>query len=226
MPNIAKRRFFGFLSGLVIAAFGVACIVKSSLGISPVTSSAYVVSLVLPISFGTCVGLELLIFLILQKVILGKNFEKKRLLQLPTAFLFGWLCDVFLWLLTDVSPDLYIVRLAILLAGIFVLATGICCQLAANIMVGSQEGFMIALASRIKSRYSIVKVCVDVGFVLFSVLFSLFFIGKVEGIREGTVICMIGVGTLVGYLMPYVSHSLSTLGIDGRSGSQDESALR
>ena len=46
-----QKRLVVFLLGLSIAAFGVGLIVKSELGVSPVMSVPYVVSLYLPFTF-------------------------------------------------------------------------------------------------------------------------------------------------------------------------------
>ena len=92
-----QKRLVAFLLGLSIAAFGVGLIVKSELGVSPVMSVPYVVSLYLPFTFGTCVAAEQIILLALQKVILKSDFKLKALWQFPTAVFFGVLCDAALF---------------------------------------------------------------------------------------------------------------------------------
>lgn len=199
------KRIVIFLSGLFVAAFGVGLIVKSQLGVSPVMSLPYVVSLALPISFGTCVAIEQILLLAGQKVILGTAFELKSLWQLPTAVIFGLFCDVALMSYSYFSLNLYEERLAALLLGILVLACGLSLQLIANVSVTAPEGFMLALARVFKSTYAKVKVIADWIFIATSVGLSLWLFESIEGIREGTLISALGVGSMVGLLLPVIS---------------------
>lgn len=204
-----QRRVILFLLGLTVAAFGLGLIVKSELGVSPVMSVPYVFSLYFPFTFGTCVAAEQIILLALQKVILRSDFELKALWQLPTAVLFGVLCDAALFAYSFFSLSGYVERIFSLCLGIAVLAVGLSFQLIAKVSVTAPEGFMLALAQFLNSTYAKVKVSADWLFIAASALLSFFLFEEVQGIREGTVISALGVGSAVGLVMPTIKKLLS-----------------
>ena len=47
-PSELARRFLVFALGLVFMGFGVACLIKSSLGVSPISSLPYTFALIIP----------------------------------------------------------------------------------------------------------------------------------------------------------------------------------
>ncbi|WP_276617734.1 YczE/YyaS/YitT family protein, partial [Turicimonas muris] len=183
--------------------------ILSELGISPVMSVPYVISLYIPFTFGSCVAAEQIILLVLQKIILKSDFEMRALLQLPTAILFGVFCDVALSLYSSISFSEYYQRFFSLCLGICILAVGLSFQFIANISVAAPDGFMLALAHRFKSSYSRVKVSVDWLFVAVSVGISFMFFKELHGVREGTLISALSVGTAVGIARPWVHKYLT-----------------
>ena len=98
--NFALRTLLLIL-GLFFLALGVALSTKSGLGVSPSAGVAYVLSMLLPLSMGTCTTLLNILYLLIQLAILRREFKPTRLLQLAVVFLFGYFTDFTLWL---VSP--------------------------------------------------------------------------------------------------------------------------
>jgi uncharacterized membrane protein YczE len=212
-----QKRLVAFLLGLSIAAFGVGLIVKSELGVSPVMSVPYVVSLYLPFTFGTCVAAEQIILLALQKVILKSDFKLKALWQFPTAVFFGVLCDAALFCYSSFSLTAYYERILALCLGICILAIGLCFQFTANVSVTAPDGFMLA-----NSTYAKVKVSADWLFVALSVGLSFYFFSELQGVREGTLISALGVGTAVGLVKPTVQTFLRERLLTSTSSMRNE----
>ena len=69
-------------AGLFILAFGIALSSKSSIGVSPSASLSYVLSLFLPLSMGTFTMIVNALFVVVQILLLRKNFKLINLLQL------------------------------------------------------------------------------------------------------------------------------------------------
>ena len=74
-------------------AFGVAFSIKADLGTSPISSVPYVVSLFAPLTVGTATIVMHCVFILLQILILRKDYHPIQLMQLPAAFFFGYLTD-------------------------------------------------------------------------------------------------------------------------------------
>lgn len=91
------KRYLLLLVGLSIMAFGVAFSIKASLGTSPISSVPYVVSLFTSLTVGTATITMHCVFILLQILILRKNYHPIQLMQLPVAFFFGYLTDFGVW---------------------------------------------------------------------------------------------------------------------------------
>ena len=80
--------------GLVIIALGVGISIKSNLGISPPSCPPTILNLKwTSLSVGTFTWLMHLLFILLQALLLRKDFKLSYLMQIPAAFVFGYLCD-------------------------------------------------------------------------------------------------------------------------------------
>ena len=97
LPIYILKRYLLLLVGLSIMAFGVAFSIKASLGTSPISSVPYVVSLFTPLTVGTATITMHCVFILLQILILRKNYHPIQLMQLPVAFFFGYLTDFGVW---------------------------------------------------------------------------------------------------------------------------------
>ncbi len=91
------RRYLLLCAGLAIMAFGVAFSIKASLGTSPISSVPYVVSLFAPLTVGTATIVMHCVFILLQILILRRQYHPIQLMQLPVAVLFGYLTDFGVW---------------------------------------------------------------------------------------------------------------------------------
>lgn len=69
------KRYIIFLIGLFINSLGVSFVTKASLGTSPISSIPYVLSLNFSLSLGQFTIIFSLFLIVLQLVILRKNFK-------------------------------------------------------------------------------------------------------------------------------------------------------
>jgi uncharacterized membrane protein YczE len=79
------------VAGLFIMALGVALSVKADLGTSPISSVPYVYSMGFPFTMGVSTVAINVIFILLQIVVLKKEFQPIQLLQLPVAIILDFL---------------------------------------------------------------------------------------------------------------------------------------
>lgn len=88
------KRYIIFLIGLFVNSLGVSLITKANLGTSPISSIPYVLSLNFPLTLGNFTIIFSLLLIILQLLILRKNFKAEHLLQIPISILFGYFIDL------------------------------------------------------------------------------------------------------------------------------------
>ena len=188
------RRWLLLLVGLTIMAFGVAFSIKASLGTSPISSVPYVISLFSPLTVGVATICMHVVFILMQILILRKNFEWIQLLQLPVAFVFGFLIDLAMWVLAGLSPSGYLQQWGLCILGILLVGIGVDFEVSAKVVTLAGEGLVLALCQVLPIRFPAMKITFDVSLVALAVVLSLIFTGHIAGIREGTVAAAVFVG--------------------------------
>ena len=190
------KRYLFLCAGLCIMAFGVAFSIEASLGTSPISSLPYVSSLLTPLSVGNTTILMHCVFILLQILILRKRYDPIQLIQLPVAFLFGYLTDFAVWTLDKVTYNTYWQQWILCILGILLVAIGVSFEVAANVVTLAGEGVVLAICKVCPIKFGYMKVAFDVTLVLISCILSLVFLGGLHGVREGTIAAAIFVGLI------------------------------
>lgn len=102
------KRYVIFLIGLFVNSLGVSLITKASLGTSPISSIPYVLSLSFPFTLGNFTIFFSVFLILLQLLILRKNFKLEHVLQIPVSIVFGYFIDLTMLLFTWVNPQNYV----------------------------------------------------------------------------------------------------------------------
>ena len=190
------KRYLLLLLGLSIMAFGVAFSIKASLGTSPISSVPYVVSLFAPLTVGTATIIMHCVFIVMQILILRRDYHPIQLMQLPVAFFFGYLTDFGVWAVQGISYDTYWQQWIICIIGIFLVAVGVSLEVKAGVVVLAGEGVVLAICKVLPVKFGYMKVGFDVTLVVVACLLSVVFTGQFQGVREGTVAAAIFVGRI------------------------------
>lgn len=188
------KRYTVFLIGLFINSLGVSLITKASLGTSPISSIPYVLSLNFPFTLGQFTIAFSLLLIVLQLIILRRNFKAEHLLQIPISILFGYFIDLTMVMLFFVNPQTYIASLAYLLIGCVILGFGVYTEVLANVAMLPGESFVRAVSSTWKTEFGSTKVAFDVSLTVIAAVLSLLFAHRLDGVREGTIIAALLVG--------------------------------
>lgn len=203
------KRYLLFLFSLFLLGLGIAFAKTANLGISPVSSVSNVLSMSPTFDFftiGTWLFLWNTLLTIGQIIILRKNFQLIQLMQIPLSLCLGWFTDLGMWILSPLTPEQY--SYPILLAMVFIcvllLALSVALGVTANVVLNAGEGFVKAVADTWHFKFGNVKVIFDVVNVALAAGLSLLLLGRIEGIREGTVICAVCTGFVVKFLAPKV----------------------
>lgn len=198
-PKEICKRYGLFVLSLWFSALGVAFAKCGSLGVSPVSSVANVLSLrFTALSMGDWLILWSVLLILGQIAVLRRRYQLIQLLQLPMAFLFGWFTDVGMLIAGLVPVNNYPMQLVMVVLGIVILGFGVALSVIANVMFNAGEGFVKALSDVTEKNFGDVKIAFDIFSVSLSVVLSLIlFGGKVVGLREGTLIASICTGLAV-----------------------------
>lgn len=100
------RKIVIYCLGLFIMAMGVSFSGSADLGMSPVNSIPYVLSEIFTqLSMGTWIIIIFSLYILIQFIILGKNIQPTRILQLICTTIFGYFTDFTNMLADKFLPD-------------------------------------------------------------------------------------------------------------------------
>lgn len=205
------KRYLLFLVGLFINAVGVSLVTKASLGTSPISSIPYVLSLNYPLTLGNFTIIFSIFLIVLQIFILRKNFKLENILQIPVSIAFGYFIDLTMYLFFWVDPQNYFVKLIALLAGCIVLGFGVYLEVLADVIMLPGESFVRAVVQTWNTNFGTTKIIFDSSMTIIAGVLSFIFFGKLNGVREGTIIAALLVGFIarlfgkhLAFIKPYL----------------------
>lgn len=150
------------------------------------------------------------IFLImLQLIILRKNFKLEHILQITVSIIFGYFIDLTMLLFSWVNPEAYIMKIVYLLIGCLILGVGVYMEVLADVVMLPGESFVRAIVLTWKTNFGTTKICFDVSMAVIAAVLSFIFAGRLDGVREGTVITAL----LVGFIARLIGKKLAFLKI-------------
>ena len=197
MTNIKKdlfKRYLIFFVGLFVNSLGVALITKANLGTSPISSIPYVLSLNFPLSLGNFTIIFSIFLIVLQIIILGKNFKPESLLQIPVSVAFGFFIDFSMVLLHALNPQVYAMKVVYLLIGCLILGAGVSMEVLADVVVLPGESFVRAIVARWETEFGVTKIAFDVSMAVIAAVASVLMARELNGVREGTIVAALLVG--------------------------------
>ncbi len=189
--------YIKFLLSLVIMGFGIALVTKSGLGTSAVSSVPYVLSNVFALSFGTFTFIINMLYFVIQILVLRKDFPKNQYFQIVVGPVLGIFIDLSMFILKNLDLSNYLLKVVILLVGCFIVAYSIWLQLEANVVINPTEGIVKVLADKTNIKFSSMKTYFDTFLVVVASLISFIGLGRIVGVREGTLISAFVVGYFI-----------------------------
>ena len=193
--NNLVRRYLMLLVGLFIMSIGVAFSIKAGLGTSPVSSVPYVLSLILqPMTVGETTIVVNCLLVLLQVLLLRRQFQLVQLIQVPVAIAFGYLTDFAVWLLGALEPATYWQQWLFCIVGILLVGIGVSFEVTTDVVTMAGEGVALALCKVFGLKFAAAKVGVDCSLVIIALVLSFGFLHTLAGVREGTIAAAIFVG--------------------------------
>ena len=197
--DLTFRRVFNYVFGLYLITLGVAFSIKSGLGSAPVSSIPYAMNLIWAIEIGVATFIFHAILVLIEWILLRRNFKPKHFLQVFVGVLFGAFTSFSVSLMGFIPPaDNIIIALLMSVLSIFFIALGLFFYVPTNIIPLSVEGVTQAIAIVSNKPFSRIKVYFDVCVVLTALALSYLFLGESVGI--GTILGALFIGTTVKYI--------------------------
>lgn len=200
MKNL-KIRLPMYFIGLFIMTVGIAFSVRSDLGVSPVSSPPYTLTVVWNVEMGMATFLFHVALVLLQILLLRRKYKPKNLLQLAVGVVFGLfttLCNSLVMMIP--MPDILPFRIIMLAVSIMIVAFGIFLYVPADIMPLAGEGTMLAISQVTGFKFSNVKIGFDVTVSVISLVICLITVHSPGSVGIGTVVSAVLTGAALGVI--------------------------
>ncbi len=212
-----------YITGLLVLALGIILNTKTGLGVSPITSVAYCISIIWNINFGDTT-LILYFFFVTAEIILHILQARKPspsadaadrfglkwtlimdVLQIPLGLAFTRFLNIFSLLIPDPGSsapgsfsESLAGRLLLLIFAIVLTGIGVALTLNMRLIPNPGDGIVQAIADFSGKDTGFTKNCFDAFNICITMCIGLFFAGHLIGIGIGTAAAVIGVGRVVG----------------------------
>lgn len=197
--KLTIKRITIYIAGILFVSLGIVLCKKCGMGISPISSIPFVLVYVTPLTFGNLTTLFHFVNTVLQIIFTKKWFDPKLWLQVPLAFVFGWVIDGFNYFIV-IDDSILLYQIFALIFSIFFTALGMVCMLGTNLIQNPPDGTVKQLSVMLNKEIGTVKIGYDVTCVLISVIVSLAFLHKIEGFGLATIASAIFVGKAIGWI--------------------------
>lgn len=208
--NIVKRTVV-LLVGLLIMSFGVALSIKGDLGTSPISSLPYVTGQISGLTVGNTTIIMHCVLIVIQILLLRRKYQPVQLLQLPVAFVFGYLTDFAVWAVSGFTHSAYWQQWVYCILGILLVGVGVSFEVTAKAVPLAGEGVVLAVCQVTGQPFGRMKVSFDLTLVVLSVILSFIFLHGLYGVREGTVAAALCVGMVSKFLNPRLQKAAGKL---------------
>lgn len=127
-------RYLIYLLSLFIISLGASLSIKANLGTSPLICLPYVSSLITKFTVGEVMFVFTVLFILIQVILLRKDFEKRQYLQLIIGTIFSFFIDFSLMLINFINPVGYVNQMLLLLISCVVVAFGVLLEIKTEIV--------------------------------------------------------------------------------------------
>lgn len=205
MKKIQKSNELLWLLGIIFVAFGVSICSKANLGVSMIAAPAFVISeALMPIWGALNVGVTEYIFqgiLLVLLCIIVRSFNWRYLLAFAVAVLYGYVLNLFLWIMSGVEFNTVAMRWIMLIVGDFITAFGVACFFRTYMPLQVYELFVAELTEKFKLNINKTKWIFDISLLVISIVLAVTLFGDFSSFDWSTIghssFHSIGLGTLV-----------------------------
>lgn len=207
------RRSISFIFSLLVLGIGVALTIRANLGSSPITCPPYVLSMIpsSPLTVGGWIFCMQFFFVLLQWLLLRKNFQKVQVLQFGICLLFGLFSDLGMWITEPLQWGNtllgYTARWVQLAVAGAILGISVVWEVRSDILLIPGEGLPITISRVLHIDFGKVKIAFDVFLVAIAVICCYMVFGhwRWDLVGVGTLFSMFYVGMVVRFVSPHMN---------------------
>lgn len=203
--TFTTKRMMIYTVGLCIYAYAVCLMAHANLGISPITSIAFVFTLFTPYTLGETQFVSNLCLVLIQVIWLRKDFDKLQYLQIAASLIFSVFIDMTMPFATIFAVDTILQRIILFAVSMLVMAFGLSIVAIANLVMLPGDGIAKTIALKTGWVFGKAKVLNDVCCVTFTCIVSLVVLHRIASVSVGTVVAALVLGNIARFYMSHIS---------------------
>ena len=197
--NKIISRLICYFLGLFVLTLGIAFSIKADLGVSPVSAVPYAATCVWGVEIGVATMIFQALLVLIQIILLRKNYKWINCLQILVGILFGLLTSLSVYIMGFLpAASEWWIQTLYLFASLVLMSLGIFFYVNANIMHLPIEGLTTTISKLMNKKFHNVKIVVDCAMVVIAGAICLICIHGFGSIGIGTVVLAVLLGVFVG----------------------------
>ncbi|PID01865.1 hypothetical protein CSV67_12405 [Sporosarcina sp. P2] len=203
MNNISKRLTL-YVIGLFLLSLGVSFSIQANLGVSPVSSLAYAISLTSGLTIGITTILANILFILAQILLNKKHIGLREfVVQLIIVFLFGLFMDVTLAIVQILpTPDTLVGKYLFLFISLYIISAGLLAYFSAGLPLMPYDVLTYVVSEHFNMKFGKAKISSDLLNVALAGIICLVFLQSLGAIGIGTILAAYFIGKILGKMMP------------------------
>ena len=189
------------MAAQILLPLGIVLAVKADCGISVASSATYVLSLIVEkISFGTFNYLYQGVVFLLMLIII-REVKLQYFLSFMTAVIFGYVIDLWVFILRGYVPESLPVRLIIFLISLITMSFAIATFIRSGLPLLPFDIFVRKVSAKFNMSFGRLKLIFDLSNLVVAVVLSLAFFSRLIGISWGTFVFGFALGPTISFFL-------------------------
>ena len=218
-------KFIALTICIIITATGASLALTAAVGVGAWDALSQSISSVLGMKVGTFSMILNISCVLIQIILLKKEFKPIQLLQIFVAVLLGFIINFMYYdVFSHFDVDNYFVRLILLVLSQVICAIGVSSLMIIDFISFPLESCCMVVSKRINKNFGLLRQFVDIASIIIALAISLIFRSDIS-VREGTVIGMLTFGPMLNLFMKTFTPVLRKLNIVEEDLSLNENDL-
>jgi uncharacterized membrane protein YczE len=188
-------RLLVYVGGIVVLALGIDMNTKALLGVSPVISIAYNISVITGIKLGIMTFIYYGVLILIQLAMRGRDFPPHQFMQILMSFGTSFFIQIF----DDILPvgETWLQKGIMLAAAIVITGIGASLTVGMHTIPNPADGLASIIGMKLGRNFGFGKNVLDLSCIGVALAIGLIFEHSLLGISVGTVIAMIFTGRVI-----------------------------
>lgn len=198
-PSVSPKKVAFFLLCIFLSPFATCLALKANIGTGAYSALSKTLSPLLNIKIGTLQAIFNSICILVEWIILKKDFKLRHFLQFFMAIAMGSLTNYFYYIFfANFSLENYVLRVVLLIVGDIINSFAVATLLNLKLVSTPLGGMCHVVSNALKKPYAFSRQSVDVLCLIIIAIAVLFFHGELT-VREGTILSALEFGPMVDF---------------------------